>query len=81
MKDVVFLKAGNAYGYGYSAGESGQVYEQDQTRTVSGVTTKDGKPVIETIARGFDWLERNGIVRAVSGKKADKPAADKPAAE
>lgn len=76
MKEVFFIKAGNPYGYGYSAGEAGLVYDQDQTRD-TGRKNKDNKPIFETIARGFNWLQENGIVRAATA--AEKKAADKPA--
>ncbi len=84
MKEVFFIKAGTPYGYGYTAGEVGQVFDTDQTREVSGMTTKDNKPVIQTIARGFDWLETNGIVRMATPadkKKAADAAAAKEAAK
>jgi len=73
MKDVVFLKAGNPYGYGYSAGEVGKVYDTDQTRD-TGRKTKDDKPIFETIARGFDWLQQNGIVRTATASDKQKAA-------
>lgn len=73
MKEVFFIKPGNAYGYGYGAGEIGLVYDTDQKRD-TGAKTKDGKPIMQTIARGFEWLQQNGIVRAATA--ADKKVAE-----
>lgn len=80
MKEVVFLKAGNPYGYGYSSGEVGLVYETDQKRD-TGAKNKDGKPIMQTIAQGFDWLQENSIVRtptAADKKRAEEKAAAVP---
>lgn len=60
MKHVVFLKAGNPYGYGYSAGETGLVRPTSETKA----NTKTGKEVV--VSWGFDLLSKNGIVREAS---------------
>lgn len=78
MKDVFFFKAGNPYGYGYSAGEVGKVYDTDQIRD-TGRLDKKGNPITEIVACGFKWLEQNNIVRAATSADL-KAAAEKEAA-
>lgn len=87
MKHVVFLKAGNPYGYGYSAGETGLVRPASEIKT----NPKTEKETV--ISWGYDKLSDAGIVRlatkaeteayeavvkAQADKKAAKTAASKP---
>lgn len=65
MKHVFFLKAGTPYGYGYTAGEIGQIHEKPVT------TVKAGKTV--TIAWGFDdlvALKSGAVVRELTKAEA-----------
>lgn len=88
MKHVFFLKAGNPYGYGYAAGETGLARPTSQTKT----NPKTGKDAI--VSWGYDKLSDAGIVRlatkaeieayeaavkAQAAKKTARAAASEPA--
>lgn len=65
MKQVFFLKPGTPYGYGYTAGEIGQVHEKPVTAVKSGKTV--------TIAWGFDdliALKSGAVVRELTKAEA-----------
>jgi len=65
MKHVVFLKAGNPYGYGYSAGEIGIVRPTSEVKTLP----KSEKNVI--VSWGYDKLSEAGIVRLATKSEVD----------
>lgn len=75
MKYVFFLKAGTPYGYGYMAGEIGQIHEKPVTAVKSGKTV--------TIAWGFDdlvALKTGAVVRELTKAEAASLEAAKPKA-
>lgn len=65
MKHVVFLKAGNPYGYGYAAGETGLVRPTSTTKP----NQKTGKDVVLTW--GYDRLADLGVVREANKKEVE----------
>lgn len=69
MKHVFFMKAGNPYGYGYSAGETGLVRPASETR----ISPKTQKVVVVTW--GFDTLVQHGVVREASKAEVEAYAA------
>lgn len=58
MAEALFLKSGAAFGYGYSAGESGLVRAEDITRLVS--------------AGVIQVIEKEKREKAVSSKPVEK---------
>lgn len=65
MKHVVFLKAGNPYGYGYAAGETGLVRPTSTTK----LNQKTGNDIVLTW--GYDRLADLGVVREANKKEVE----------